>query len=219
MKRLLPLFLLLSLVFSGCNNDDSHQLTLDNYNIELKSGDSKTVRVLSGETGINWRTENSFIATVDNGKVTAHRVGKTLLLANNTAAMVTVSPRYLLYDEPIVNTYWGMNKNDIFRLMGEKFPDKMESNLFTYYIDSPVNSFKTFEFDFSERLIAVSISVAKQKVTELDNFLAERYQEMPGGTEIERHYINGNTQTTSTMLISRTSYDDDYWIVSYRRVN
>lgn len=218
MRKLFPLFLLITIVLSACSKNDSQRLTLDTYDIELKSGDSKTVKVLSGDSNVNWRTENIYVATVDNGKVTALHVGKTMLLANNTAALVTVSPRYMLYNEPIDHTKWGMTKNDIYKLMGDKFPDKMEGNLFTYNIESPVNSFTTYEFNSNERLTSVHISVSKQNSSDLDQFLAERYQEIPGGSENEKHYFNGTSNSAATMLVSRSSYDNNHWLVSYKDV-
>lgn len=218
MKKLFPLFLLIPLVFSGCGKSDPPRLSLDSYNIELKAGDISTVKVMSGETGVAWRIENPYVATVDNGKVTGIRVGKTMLLANSTPAVVNVTPRYMLYEEPVKGTRWGMTKNEIYKLMGDKFPDRMEGNLFIYNIESSVNSFKSYEFDKNERLIAVNITVNKEFGTELDNFLAERYMDISGDSTTGKHYLNALTQAASTMLISRTSYDDDYWVISYRDV-
>ena len=88
----------------------------------------------------------------------------------------------------------------------------------TYDLVSSVNSFKSYEFDSNNRLVAANITVGKDKTAQLDDFLNERYLLLNGSEQGDKNYINNLTYSTSTMTVGRTGYDDDYWLVSYRQI-
>ena len=111
---------------------------------------------------------------------------------------------------------WNMTRKQVVNRLG--LPDKMENNVLTYDLVSSVNSFKSYEFDSNNRLVAANITVGKDKTAQLDDFLNERYLLLNGSEQGDKNYINNLTYSTSTMTVGRTGYDDDYWLVSYRQI-
>lgn len=216
MKKMLLILFVLPMLFAGCNDDDRGGVSLDTYRVECKTGDTKQVNVMAGDpNSVIWRSDNEYIATVEKGRITGHRIGSTFVFANTTIVAVVVSGRYNLYDEPIAKVKWGMTKDEVTRQMG--FPDKVENNVITYNIISSVNSFESYEFDANNRLFGANITVSREKTSQLDDFLAERYLLLSSSVENEnRDYINGLTTGTSTMTVRRSVYDENYWLISYR---
>ena len=222
MKKILFTVAVVLVALTGCKKEVSYNnITLDKYAVKLKAGDSQQLYVTSGDpNGVVWRSENEFVATVDKGKISGHRIGTTRVIANNAVVNVVVDGRYDLYDEPIEKVEWGMSKEEVSKIMG--FPDKVEGNVISYDVESSVNSLKTYEFDSNNRLIATGITVAKDKTAQLDDFLNERYLLITKGDVSEladRDYINGVDVASATMLVSRSGYDADYWIVTYKDIN
>lgn len=216
MKKLVLILFVLPMLFAGCSDDNKGGVSLDKYRVEFKTGDTKQVHVTAGDpNSVIWRSDNEYIATVEKGRITGHRIGSTFVFANTTIVAVVVNGRYNLYDEPTSKVRWGMTKDEVTRQMG--FPDKVDNNVITYNLNSSVNSFESYEFDANNRLCVANITVSREKTSQLDDFLAERYLLLSSSVENENQdYINGLTTGTSTMTVRRAVYDEAYWIVSYR---
>ncbi|HIW97813.1 MAG TPA: hypothetical protein H9866_04920 [Candidatus Tidjanibacter gallistercoris] len=219
MKRMsLACVALFAALLAGCKNDDGYNnVTLDRYVLEMRTGDTQTVYVVTGNpNGVAWRSDNEFVATVDAGRISGLRIGQTRITANNASVSVTVKGRVDLYDEPMANLTWGMTKEQVVNRLG--LPDRMEDGILTYELVSSVNSFKSYEFDGNNRLTASSITVSRDKTAQLDDFLNERYLLLGDSDRQDKDYIDNLTYTTSSMLVSRTVYDGDYWLVTYRQI-
>lgn len=217
MKKLLPVIIAVALTATGCRKDDNYNnITLDRYAVEMRTGDTQTVYVVTGDPdNVAWGSVNDFVATVAGGKIFGLRIGQTVVTANNASVAVTVKGRIDLYDEPLDNLRWGMTKEQVVALLG--VPAKIDNNVLTYNLVSSVNSFKSYEFDMNNRLAAANITVSKDKTSQLDDFLAERYMLINSESDVRRDYINSLTYSTATMAVSRTTHDDDYWLISYRQ--
>lgn len=217
MKRLFLVLIAIPAILSGCRKDDTYNnVTLDKYSIEMRTGDTQTVHVVTGDPDkVAWGSVNGFVASVDNGKISGLRIGQTIVTANNASVSVTVRGRVDLYDEPMNNLRWGMTKEQVVSLLG--VPAKIDNNILTYTLISSVNSFKSYEFDRNNRLTVANITVSKDKTAQLEDFLGERYLLINEGSGVNRDYINSLTYSDATIIVSRTVYDDDYWLVSYQQ--
>ena len=183
----------------------------------MRTGDTQIVYVETGDPdNVAWRSDNEFVATVERGRISGLRIGQTRITANNASVSVTVRGRSDLYDEPMEDLSWNMTREQVVNRLG--LPDKMENNVLTYDLVSSVNSFKSYEFDSNNRLVAANITVGKDKTAQLDDFLNERYLLLNGSEQGDKNYINNLTYSTSTMTVGRTGYDDDYSLVSYRQI-
>lgn len=103
------------LSLSSCSkeNEEDVQVTLSPSYISMYYEGTKQ---LSAENATSWRTEDDFVAEVDNkGLVTGGHVGKTKIIASNgkhsAFCEVTVIPKYNLYDTPIID--WGASMSTI----------------------------------------------------------------------------------------------------------
>lgn len=217
MRKLFFVLIAIPAILTGCRKDDGgNNVTLDKYALEMRTGDVQTVYVVTGDpNNVAWGSLNEFVATVDRGRISGLRIGQTVVTANNASVAVTVRGRIDLYDEPLENLRWGMTKEQVVSLLG--VPAKIDGNVLTYDITSAVNSFKSYEFDSNNRLTVANISVSKDKTSQLDDFLGERYLLMNSGSSQDRDYINSLTYSTARMVVSRTSLDESYWLVSYRQ--
>lgn len=217
MKRLFLVLIAIPAILSGCRKDDTYNnVTLDKYSIEMRTGDTQTVHVVTGDPDkVAWGSVNGFVASVDNGKISGLRIGQTIVTANNASVSVTVKGRVDLYDEPMNNLRWGMTKEQVVSLLG--VPAKIDNNILTYTLISSVNSFKSYEFDRNNRLTVANITVSKDKTAQLEDFLGERYLLINEGSGVDKDYINSLTYSDATIIVSRTVYDDDYWLVSYQQ--
>ena len=137
--------------------------------------------------------------------------GKDAILASSASCNRAELDRSVAVGEKL-----NMTREQVVNRLG--LPDKMENNVLTYDLVSSVNSFKSYEFDSNNRLVAANITVGKDKTAQLDDFLNERYLLLNGSEQGDKNYINNLTYSTSTMTVCRTGYDDDYWLVSYRQI-
>ena len=217
-KFVLTLAALPAVLLAGCKQESNYNnITLDKYALEMRTGDTQIVYVETGDPdNVAWRSDNEFVATVERGRISGLRIGQTRITANNASVSVTVRGRSDLYDEPMEDLSWNMTREQVVNRLG--LPDKMENNVLTYDLVSSVNSFKSYEFDSNNRLVAANITVGKDKTAQLDDFLNERYLLLNGSEQGDKNYINNLTYSTSTMTVCRTGYDDDYWLVSYRQI-
>ena len=217
-KFVLTLAALPAVLLAGCKQESNYNnITLDKYALEMRTGDTQIVYVETGDPdNVAWRSDNEFVATVERGRISGLRIGQTRITANNASVSVTVRGRSDLYDEPMEDLSLNMTREQVVNRLG--LPDKMENNVLTYDLVSSVNSFKSYEFDSNNRLVAANITVGKDKTAQLDDFLNERYLLLNGSEQGDKNYINNLTYSTSTMTVGRTGYDDDYWLVSYRQI-
>ena len=216
MKKFFWALVLPAILLSGCKvNEHYNNITLDKYKLDMQSGDSQKINVLTGDPdNVLWTSDNPYAVTVDKGVVSALRVGNARITANNASVAVKVSPRSNLYVEPITDFQWGVSREFVIGTIG--IPDKLENNTMRYDLSSAVSSFKIYMFDDNGRLIAAGITVNRDRTSHLDDFLNERYQLLTDDGEVNKEYINALTYANADMSISRNAYDSNYWIVIYR---
>ena len=87
------LAVLAAAALTGCRERSDHDsVTLDRYALEMRTGDTQTVYILTGDPDRTvWRSDNEFVATVRNGRISGCRIGKTRITANNASVAVTVT--------------------------------------------------------------------------------------------------------------------------------
>lgn len=217
-KGWLVMLALPALLMSGCSKKENYNtIALNKYAVELRSGDAETVYVTEGNPNeVVWRSMNEFVATVDKGQISALRIGTTRVWANSASVAVTVKGRYDLYDEPMEGLKWNMTRDAVVDKLG--FPDGVADDVLTYEIVSTINSFRSYGFDANKRLVSASISVSKDYTTDLESFLGERYLLISTPDRQDKQYIDALTVADATQVVTLASYDDDFWIVTYRDI-
>lgn len=206
-------------MLTGCKEESGYNnITLNTYKLDMRAGDAQKVEITSGNPDdVRWRSENEFIATVDDGLISAQRIGQTRITANNAAVVVTVEGLSNLYDNPMDGLSWGMTQEQLYDKLG--MPSTKDEKSMTYNMVSAINSLKTYSF-VDNRLVSAAITVTKDKTSQLDDYLNERYLLLNDDeTRQDRDYINALTYSMATLLVTRTSYDDNYWLVSYKQIN
>ena len=106
------LFLIVALMATvsstSCSDDDDNPL------------DDKTM--LAGTTenigNAAWRSSNKYIASVENGILTANRVGTASISSDEGSFNVKVTPKYHLYEQPVVD--WDATPSKISSIMESK---------------------------------------------------------------------------------------------------
>lgn len=218
MKKGWLVWLAVPALLLGCSqSNDYDTTTLDRTSLEMRAGDVQTVYVTSGNPDkVVWRSANEFVATVDRGQIKALRIGSTRVWANSAAVAVTVKGRYDLYDEPMTGLRWGMTREELVAKLG--FPDGVVGNVLIYNMESATTSFLSYEFDADMRLTGASVSVSKGFSDELEAFLGERYLQITSEGRPDQQYIDALTVTDASVVVTRASYDDLYWLVTYRDI-
>lgn len=208
--------MLLPMLLVGCKETTSYNnVALDRYTLELRAGDTQSVYVVAGDPdNVLWQSDDEFVATVDGGAISALRIGRTRITANNAAVSVTVVGRSNLYDEPMEGLEWQMTREQVVDKLG--LPDEMADGVLTYNLSSSVNSFVRYTFT-GNRLVEAAITVSRTATSQLDDFLGERYLLLDDSdSRQDKDYIDRLTYDEATMVVTRTGFDNDYWIVTYK---
>lgn len=174
MKKLFGLLLLCAATvfsFVSCSKDgEKENLGLLQKELTLSAGQS-TQLIYDGECV--WKSDQPLIAEVDNkGLVTGKRVGTTLIHAGNEVCIVTVTPVYHTYTEPI--TDWGISVSKVKNLMAgydllSSSADKLiyegSGIIYAYY----------YIFQNNKLYGSIAISDILLHAEEIADFLLERY--------------------------------------------
>lgn len=182
MKTIIFSFVLLinvcvCLSLASCSKDDveptstliNQSPTLDKSSITLYV-DETSVITYSGKE-CTWSTDNSLIAMVDNGKVTAKHVGTTIIHANNLTCTVTVKPRYNTYTEPYLN--FGCSKSEVKTKMSAYNMKSEDATRIVYYGKGKINTYG-YAFENDKLINSVFYTTLINSI-ELTDFLLERY--------------------------------------------
>lgn len=167
------LVIALFVCFSSCSKDDDEEAplpTLDKTNITLYVDETSQI-TYSGSDKCIWSSENSLIAEVENGVVTAQHVGTTIIHANGLSCNVTVKPKYTSFTEPYLE--WGSNMATVKKHMSGYTLKTEDSDNIGYLGKGQVNAYLyTFE---NGRLKTCGFSTSLLYSLELTRFLLERY--------------------------------------------
>lgn len=163
---LTALTLIFSVSFISCGGDDDDSVSFNNLN--MTAGTSASIE--NGK-GIDWESENEYIATVSNGTVNALRVGSVRITSDKGSFTVTVSPSSDLYEEPCMK--WGSSVSTVksymkgYTLVGEK------SNVLLYYGNGAA-TYIGYSFEDSKLKYSVAY-IPTSYLDELVEFINERY--------------------------------------------
>lgn len=174
MKKAFSLMLLLATLFTftSCGGDDEPDNTkLSQTSYTLYHEDTQEIKG-SNLTGIEWNSENEFVATVKNGVITAQYVGETTVKSvnDNLEFSVEVKPKYNTYEEPYLD--WGASKATIKAKYGTPAGEDTNSLLYqTSNSNAPIMLYLFENGKMSTCGVVCKVSTAY----ELGDFLVERY--------------------------------------------
>ncbi|MBQ2979026.1 MAG: hypothetical protein IJE18_02795 [Bacteroidaceae bacterium] len=177
----------LSLMSFSCEKETTQGLNKDK--IEMLTNETYQLTYNAGECV--WLSEQPLIASVENGLVTAHLVGKTNVCANDDACSVIVNPRYNTFREPLmgvdvtveaVQQY--MKDYDLLENEGGEegvyaYISKDNTTMYTYSFNGPI-------------LEMAYVVLPEVSAEEVALFLKERY--LPLDEEIEEAFISIDQQ-------------------------
>ncbi len=158
-----------------------------------------------------WTSDNEFIASVENGVVTAERVGETIISNGYDSFKVRVKGYYDTYVEPCVD--WGASKSAVKKIMsGYTILDEDEESLF---YDSKYKEFCTYYIFKNRKLYLSSVVFDTSDVDddELLSFLDERYVYL--GYDDEGYYYISPDLETGVALSSGTINSMSIYLVVY----
>lgn len=120
MKKIAWAFALVApMMLASCGGEN--EVSLDQSNLELDYKASATLT--ASEKNGTWTSANEFVATVENGKVTAKHVGQTTITyetSNGSAScVVKVNPTNNKFMLPLLN--WGASFSSIQSLMSDAY--------------------------------------------------------------------------------------------------
>lgn len=190
----LVLLMVVSLpLFISCGSDDDDDspkpLSVNPASVSMKYDDSQQ---LSATGATSWRSENEFVATVNqNGLVKGRHIGSTNIVANNGKSsgkcVVSITPRYTYYDLPILN--WGASEAQIRNAETHTFNSKSGDNLIYSYTNGTVVALVMYGFKNGALEIVMQLT-PKSHYINAGYFIIERFQ--PYG-ESNGMYIFGDS--------------------------
>lgn len=200
MKKVLlaAAFALAGVSFFSCSSSssDDEPFSMNERAITLQKGDKYTIT----HTGkASWSSEDNFVASVNDGEVTANHVGETAIYAmsggSKSQCDVTVRGSYNYFREPLCKL--NVTPEDVMRYETRSLDTKRsDRNMLLYYpamnedIDVVAYTFK------NDKLESAFVSMtmhgnASQALQMMNNFMSERYL---GGIASQGYvYINAKS--------------------------
>lgn len=167
----LVLLAVMSFGITACGSDDEDD-GVDTTPITMIAGDEKTVQ---GADTIS--TSNKFVVYTSKNTVHGWHVGEATLLVNGKKTIsVTVSPKYHLYNEPVLN--WGC---DVYYVKSHQKQGSLSSkstNNQLMYEDAGAATALMYLFE-NGKLKSVGAMVSTNYTSQYSSFLAERYLMIP----------------------------------------
>lgn len=201
---------IVAISFTSCSKDDPIVLSNPSATIILHRNDEQAVSLKSGDN-ISWSSNNEFVATVEDGKVTGKHVGSTTIVAQNDESRievpVTVTPAYFLYDDPIIE--FGLTKKTLLaRETHELISEVTDSTDLLYNYSKGEYAFLTgYDLDDSEKLIHTIVLGNKKdegafnndELKEIAYYFAERFAYIGDDEDGYGIFINDTNLSKVTM--------------------
>lgn len=217
MKKILfiAMVLLAGVSFTSCSSsDDEEPFTMNERAITIQKGDKYTIT----HTGkASWSSEDTFVASVNDGEVTANHVGETAIYAMSGGAKskcdVTVRGLYNYFREPLCKL--NATPEDVMRYETRSLDTKRSDRTMLFYypamnedIDVVVYSFK------NDKLESAFVSMtmhgnATQALQMMTNFMSERYFG-DGISSAGYVYMNATTTESASKFVYVTNTTPGY---------
>lgn len=217
MKKVLlaAVFALAGVSFFSCSSSsDDEPFSMNERAITLQKGDKYTIT----HTGkASWSSEDTFVASVNDGEVTANHVGETAIYAMSGGAKskcdVTVRGLYNYFREPLCKL--NATPEDVMRYETRSLDTKRSDRTMLFYypamnedIDVVVYSFK------NDKLESAFVSMtmhgnATQALQMMTNFMSERYFG-DGISSAGYVYMNATTTESASKFVYVTNTTPGY---------
>lgn len=213
MRKLLSMMLIMAsfVCFTSCSDDDEEKSPSIPATYDMLVGESFSLNFKN-----KWNSSNTFVATVDeNGVVKAERKGTARIYSgdNKYSCMISVSPSYTLYDDPI--TDWGISKNSLKSKRGT--PDSENSTSLSYKTNKSYAPIELYLFE-NNRLQSAGVIVSTSYTDEMLEHLNQRYKAV--SVDVDDYYVYyidaKNLSDAETVIIAQL-YNYSYWIVGYMK--
>ena len=168
MKKVLLLAFVAAMSVASCTNEKA---TLSKTYYTLYHSTTEEIQGTDIE-GVEWASDNEFVATVSNGVIEGQYVGRTNVNSNKQRLSFTVDvkPKYNLYKEPDID--WGISKATIKSRYGE--PTASSGDVLFY--ESGNSDVPLYGYMFkNDALYGSAVIVKVSSASTLASFLIERY--------------------------------------------
>ena len=186
----------MSVCFTSCGSDGDDVVPenpIDTSNIILFVDDTK---VIEGDITTS-KTENDFIVSIKNNKITANHVGETKVVVNEKYTIpVTVMPKFMImYSEPILD--WGISKEEV-KSRWKQGTLNEKDNVLAY---NDCGDAALVAYGFKDgKLGSVTIAVPESKGIKFTNYLTERFLIVP--YEVDDKYVGYDAYTLKSAKTS-----------------
>jgi len=191
---------LVSVSFAACSSDDDDD-SVNFKNMQMTAGTSTSIE--NGK-GIDWKSENEYIATVSDGTVNALRVGTVKITSEKGSFTVTVSPSSDLYEEPYMK--WGSSASSVKSYMsGYTLANETSTGLL--YNGKGGATYYAYVFENSG-LKYSAVYIPTSYVDELAEFINERYIYATKGDDYTAHL---SVDKKVAVFVSATRLNSKYY--------
>lgn len=211
-------------LFVSCGGDDGDaaseakeaEKVIDTTPITMYPGDMHTIQGADTIT-----SSNQFVALSSKNVVKAWHVGQASLLVNSKVTIpVTVLPKYNLYDGPICK--WGCDMDYIRnnQKQGTRDEKTVSGKYVISYTNAGAASGLAYTFE-NGKLASILAAVSTKYVSQLTDFLLERYYLVPG-YEGEKNYFMGTDNTdinAATTVVYMEVYNADVFAIVYAPID
>lgn len=200
MKKVLlaAVFALAGVSFFSCSSSssDDEPFSMNERAITLQKGDKYTIT----HTGkASWSSEDTFVASVNDGEVTANHVGETAIYAmsrgSKSQCNVTVRGSYNYFREPLCKM--NATPEDVMRYETRSLDTKRSDRTMLFYYPAMNEDIDVVVYTFkNDKLESAFVSMtmhgnASQALQMMNNFMSERYL---GGIASQGYvYINAKS--------------------------
>ena len=195
--------------FSCSSSNDDEPFTMNERAITIQKGDKYTIT----HTGkASWSSDDDFVASVNDGEVTANHVGETAIYAmsggSKSQCNVTVRGLYNYFREPLCKM--NATPEDVMRYETRSLDTKRSDRTMLFYypamnedIDVVVYSFKNDKLESA--FVAMTMhGNSSQALQMMNRFMSERYL---GGIASQGYvYINAKSvdEASKQVFVSNT---------------
>lgn len=207
MKKVLlaAVFALAGVSFFSCSSsNDDEPFTMNERAITIQKGDKYTIT----HTGkASWSSEDNFVASVNDGEVTANHVGETAIYAmsggSKSQCNVTVRGSYNYFREPLCKL--NATPEDVMRYETRSLDTKKSDRTTLIYYPAMNENIDVVAYTFkNDKLESAFVAMtmhgnASQALQMMNNFMSERYI---GGVASQGYvYINAKSMDAASKQV------------------